>query len=249
MPDLTYPPNTPFEARLTGFSTGLVGTIGVSIRDNVGNVPFPRTIANITEDPAGSGSYVTVLVAPITPGQYSIVWDDGTGEPSGFAFEDLLVTGAYQPSPILPGEILASIDDINANLDKNVVVAATPENTNLLQISVARIIRGYLARAIDTATLVGWDSPPNTPDIIREAAAKLIAAQLYFNETSRTSITVEDTHYAQKLYDRAMEILNGILGGTIVIENVTVGSISELSDLDFFPTDDTDRAFTLGMQF
>lgn len=244
MPD--YPPNTQYEARVVGFPSGLVGTVGISIRDNTGGISLPRTTVGMLEDPAGSGSYVKTIVTPLNPGQYSIMWDTGAIDPSDVAFEELIVTGAFTPSPPLPGEILASIDDINGNLDGN-VVTATPANTGLVQINVARQVRGYLSRIIDTATLVSWNSPATTPELIRLAAGKLIASQLYFNETSRTSLIIDRDHYAQKLYDEGMAILNSVITGEEVIEGVVVESIEAVDNLDFFPVDSTDRAFTLGM--
>jgi hypothetical protein len=151
-------------------------------------------------------------------------------------------------------EILATTDDINANLPSEdregsgAVVIATDDNTALLQVSVARVIRGYLSSIADSATLMSWDSPEDTPDIVREAAALMIAADHYFNRTARTTANVEARHYAQILYDRAMEILNKIVDGSIIIiSEVPVETIG-LSILDFHPVDDTDRAFSMGME-
>lgn len=143
-------------------------------------------------------------------------------------------------------EIMASLDDINANLDGS-IVSADSNNTALIQVSVARVVRGYLSRVVSAATMAAWTTPENTPDIVREAAAKLIAAQLYFNEMSKTSTVIEPTHYAQKLYDEAMALLNQIIEGDIIIPDIVVTPIESLTDLDYFPVDDTDRAFSMGM--
>lgn len=146
-------------------------------------------------------------------------------------------------------EILASIDDINANLPSDAdvpVVVANIDNTALLQISIARVVRGYLSRALDTATLVSWTNPSNTPDIIREVAAKLIASQLYFNKIAGQSSDIPERSVPQRLYDEAIQMLNDIIAGTIVIPDIPIPS-TEMNELDFFPVDDTDRAFTLGM--
>lgn len=158
----------------------------------------------------------------------------------------------------MSNQILASLDDINANLPGRetggstsgypVVVEATDDNTLLLQVSIARVVRGYLSGAIAGTTLTGWNSPSNTPDIVREAAAKMIAAQLYFNQVSRTNLTIEDRNFAQILYNQAMDILNKIISGEINIgQSATVETSEHLSSLDFFPVDDTDRAFTMSM--
>lgn len=145
----------------------------------------------------------------------------------------------------------ASVDDIKAYLpapDQNVV---TPDNVNiqLIELSVERIIRGYLSGVLTTATMAGWTTPENTPEIIREVAALLIASQLYINQVAASTTNVELRHYGQLLYDRAVLYLQGIVAGTIVIEDVPVVAPSLMSDADFWPVDDTDRAFTMGQQF
>jgi hypothetical protein len=149
-------------------------------------------------------------------------------------------------------EILASLDDINANLpdglDVNAVCVATDENTSIIQISVARVIRAYLTPVVSQEILYSWTVPTNTPDIIREIAAKLIGAQLYFNSAARTSLTVDQDNFAQKLYDQAMAMLQLILTGDIILDpDVPVTPFDVVTSDDFFPVDDTDRAFTMGM--
>jgi hypothetical protein len=154
----------------------------------------------------------------------------------------------------MAGQILASIDDINGNLD-DVVIQANDENTDLIQISVARVIRGYLSRIFPTTILVGWDTPDHTPEIIREIAGMLIAAQHYYVQISAQSNDILDTHYAQRLYDRAMLLLQGVLSGEIDVIDPSTGDelpgddAVSMGTLDFFPVDATDRAFTMGQQF
>lgn len=152
----------------------------------------------------------------------------------------------------LPVEIMASLDDVNAHLDGE-VIEATADSTDLIQVSVARVIRGYLTGVIDQTDLMSWQTPETTPDIIREIASRLIAAQLYFNESSRTSLIVDPDSFAQKKYDEAMAMLQAIVGGTMVIVPPTNGGgvtppSDILTDEDFFPVDATDRAFTVGME-
>lgn len=156
-------------------------------------------------------------------------------------------------------EILASVEDINNHLPSKdsggttsgypVVVEATDENTTLLQVSVARMVRGYLSSAVDSTTLMGWDEPndPPTPSIITEVASMLIAAQLYFNHAARTSLTIDERNFAQLLYDRAIGILDKILAGEILLGAEVAIETEAMSGLDFHPVDDTDRAFTMGM--
>jgi hypothetical protein len=151
-------------------------------------------------------------------------------------------------------EILATVDDINANLPSEdfdgsgVVVMATEDNTTLLQLSVARVVRGYLSGVIDNATLVGWVDPDSTPEIVTEAAAKMIAAQLYMQRVTRTTALIDARHYAQVLYDQAMAILNGIKDGSIIIGEEVVVVGDSLAITDFHPIDDTDRAFGMGLE-
>lgn len=152
-------------------------------------------------------------------------------------------------------EILASLDDINANLPSqtdpgglsNAVIEADAVNTGLLQVSIARVVRGYLSQIASSAVLMSWDSPDNTPDIIREVAGKLIAAGVYFNSASRTSLAMEERSFAQLKYDEAMAILNKIISGEISLGLESTVSNTSLNELDYFPVDDTDRAFTVGM--
>lgn len=143
-------------------------------------------------------------------------------------------------------EILASLDDINAHLDE-VVIEATANNTNLVQISVARVVRGYLARVFDAATLMGWNSPENTPPIVREVAAMLIASRVYFAKAQAQNYEISDQNFGQRKYDEAMGMLREIISGDLPIEGEVPGSAGELTLDDFFPIDDTDRAFTLDM--
>jgi hypothetical protein len=147
----------------------------------------------------------------------------------------------------------ASIDDINAYLPdgSNITgpaVTADDVNTEKIGLSVERVIRGYLSRVISVATMASWDTPANTPEIIRECAAMLIAAQLYFDQVAASSLDLDLRHISQLLYDRAMAILNGILAGEIIIEDIPVETVAAMNLENFFPIDDTDRAFTLSQQ-
>lgn len=140
-------------------------------------------------------------------------------------------------------QILASLDDINANLPAELGLA-TDDNTALLQVSVARVVRGYLSRVVENAVLQSWDSPEDTPEIVREAAGKMIAAMFYFNNTAATTTELSDSSFAQRRYNEAIALLDSIIAGEIPITGV-VTDTEAMSDLDYFPIDDTDRAFTL----
>jgi hypothetical protein len=83
---------TGFEATVQGFNSGLVGTLGVRVIDNVGGTTTPRQTTGISELIAGSGLYGVTLIAPQVPGEYSVVWDDGQPGPNHTASESLTVT-------------------------------------------------------------------------------------------------------------------------------------------------------------
>lgn len=83
-----------FEATAEGFSSGLVGTLGVRIVDNLGAETLARTTAGIIELVPGSGVYAVTLSAPATAGEYSVVWDDTQPGPGHTAAESLsVITG------------------------------------------------------------------------------------------------------------------------------------------------------------
>lgn len=199
-----------------------------------------ETVTDIGVYPDYIKQYVTDL-AEAEADYFMVQWRDDKG---ALSETSIPVQGGTNPS-----EIMASLDDVNANLDGSVVKAATSD-IDLIQISVARIIRGYLSRVITLTTLHSWSTPAATPEIIREVAGKLIAAQLYITRSSRSELEMTDQHYAQRLYDAAMEILNQIIAGDIKIDDITlVDDTASLTTLDFWPVDSTDRAFTLGQQF
>lgn len=145
-------------------------------------------------------------------------------------------------------EIMCTLDDINGHLDGE-VIEATADNSNLAQVNVSRVIRGYLSGLFDSTILMGWSTPETTPDTIREIASMLVAAQVYFNLAARQSFDINNDNYAQRLYDEAMKMLQGIIDGTIlIVEEGEVAVGPGLSEGDYFPIDSTDRAFEMGME-
>lgn len=198
-------------------------------------VKIDRTTA-IGEAPNYINRYTTELA---TTGEdwFAITWED----------DSAVETPKSTPVKGGSSEIMASLADINANLDGE-IIQATPDNSAIVQISVARIIRGYLSRVFSNAILLSWNKPTNTPEIVREIAGKLIASQVYFNKAATQSLEVTDDNFAQRKYNEAMTLLRQILSGEIVIPDETYDLESGLSNLDFFPVDDTDRSFTKGLQ-
>ena len=191
---------------------------------------------------------------PAGQGWYQIFFIDanGTLEPT---------EPVFNAGPI---EILASLDDINSYLDGK-VIEADAQNTQYVQVSVNRVIKGFLARNFDPVTLCSWASPEVTPDVIREIAAMLIASQVYFDAAARSSLDLAPTNFSQILYERAMALLNEVLVGEVPlyvpgcgdpnavppVPPVQIVPINpeEMETVDYFPIDATDRAFTMSQKF
>lgn len=197
-----------------------------------------QTLTPVDHDPENPiERNFTTKLATLTNGWYKIVFVDAAA--------------LQQPTePIYNGtstQILASLDDINAEVD-GVVIEADPNNTSLIQVSVARVIRAFLAPIVDRTVLYSWVSPSTTPEIIRTIAGKLIAAQLYMSKIAAQSSDIPNTHIAQRLYNEAMALLNMVISGEIIIDNVVVVTEGSLTLADFFPVDAKDRAFSMGME-
>lgn len=234
MADVTLrfiPPDEPDMAALRVYEGVSSGGSFSQIERTTAIGGYPQYITKYTTTMASDNSH-----------WFTIAWEDESG------------TVGAQSTPVQggtsPNEIMASVGDINANLPADYdspVVIADGVNTALLQISVARVIRGYLSRVIDNGTLLSWTTPAETPEIIREVAGKLIASQLYINEIAKKTSTIPSGSVAQNLYDQAIAILQQIIIGDILIDGVTADATGDMTTADFFPIDDTDRAFTLGM--
>lgn len=220
----------------------------------------PWTKIRILEGEAKDGPWTTIdefdIVPldpdPSSPSPKSFTTDQATLQSGWYlvqffdeANNQLDTEPVFNPQTI---EILASTGDVNANLDGK-VIEATSQNSNLIQVSVARVVKAYLSKVVDAETMATWVSPDTTPEIIREVAGKMIAAQVYFNHIIKTSALIDDVHYTQRLYTQAMDILNKIIAGEIDIgQGTPVVPVGSMTMLDFYPVDDTDRAFTLGME-
>lgn len=92
---MTQEPGAVFEATFNSGVAGLVGTVEVAINDNDGNTVVASSALGITEiviDGSPTGIYSAVLTAPLTEGQYSIVWsEDGLYDAETSSSEDLVV--------------------------------------------------------------------------------------------------------------------------------------------------------------
>jgi len=165
-------PGSTFEAIASNGSTGLAGTLTITVRDNQGAAAIAASSTGITEDIANSGIYRRNVVAPSTAGQYTIVWNDGSG---GFAVESLVVTNntnvqvvssssaAYGQAPItvdrdavrlLVGDISTSAaSQYLANGDYDYFLAITPNNyvaASMAANSLAALFSNAAASGIGT---------------------------------------------------------------------------------------------------
>lgn len=108
-----------------------------------------------------------------------------------------------------------------------------------------RIIRGYLAGVVPSATLASWTTPAATPSIIRAIAGRLCAALIYRTRYSEQSL--DDPQFAQNKYNEALTMLQGVISGDITITGVPT---TQFDSTYFLPNDDSDDPkFTMSSQF
>jgi len=146
-------------------------------------------------------------------------------------------------------ELFATVDDINAHLPEN-KAAISDADDDLLQVEAWRLIRAKLSTTFATTTLNTWADPDSTPDIIRTVAGMVIAAKWYAELYAEDSDA--DATFANNLYLQAMDLLNQIATGLIVITDDTgepLVDTSSLSSDDFYPNDTVPPVFTMGKEF
>lgn len=149
----------------------------------------------------------------------------------------------------MANELFATVDDINAHLPEN-KAAISDADDDLLQVEAWRLIRAKLSTTFATTTLNDWADPDSTPDIIRTVAGMVIAAKWYAELYAEDSDT--DATFANNLYLQAMDLLNQIAAGLIVITDDTgepLVDTSSLSSDDFYPNDTVPPVFTMGKEF
>jgi len=145
---------------------------------------------------------------------------------------------------------MAYVDDadvqIHLPVDK-LKVEEIPDDKDDAFEDAERIIRGYLAGVVSTATLDLWATPDDTPDIIRAIAGRFAAAKIYRVRYSEDSL--DDPQYAQGLYNDAMAMINAIIAGNLIIDGVT--DTTQFDNTYFTPNDastDTPK-FTMAGRF
>lgn len=148
-------------------------------------------------------------------------------------------------------ELLASLQDINTWLPDDKAKAGDADDDDL-QIDTARVIKGNLAGVFQPVTLSSWNSPANTPELIRSIAGRMIAARWYAKLYSEDDTALSD--YAQSLYLEAVGMLSDIRDGSLVVldENGNPIGTNELAlSSDWFWPNDTAPGpfFTMELEF
>lgn len=141
-------------------------------------------------------------------------------------------------------ELLASNEDVNGFLPDD-KLEATDANSSSFQVDAVQLIRGQLASSFTPTILVSWNSPANTPKLIRQIAARLIAAQIYKRTYSEERSQLPE--YAQDLYDQAIEMLTEIRSGNLLVLDDNGNPIGDdalsLGAGDVWPNNDTEGPF------
>ncbi len=127
-------------------------------------------------------------------------------------------------------------------------VEAIPDDKFKAYEDAERIVKGYLAGVFAAATLSTWTTPATTPAEIRAVAGRLAAALIYRTRYSENSL--DDPQFAQNKYLEAMNMLNDIIGGTIVLTGV-IDITTGFTNAMFTPNaDSTDQPkFTMAGRF
>jgi len=124
--------------------------------------------------------------------------------------------------------------DVQVHLPADTLkVEGIPDDRARVYEDAARIVRGYLAGVVDSATLALWVEPDTTPDIIRAITGRFAAAEIYRLRFGQGSMT--DPQYAKVKYDEAMAMLMQIIQGHIDVPGVEEGTAFD--NTWFEPTD------------
>ena len=144
--------------------------------------------------------------------------------------------------------VFASKTDIQSWLQPD-KIQVDDANSQKANIDATRIVKGQLAGMFQPVVIASWDSPDNTPELIRSVTGRLTAAFMHANVYSEES-DAEISAYSQWLYDGAMAVLAQILAGTMTVTDSNDNPVDTTGAglLSFFPNDDS-PLFTIGKQF
>lgn len=137
----------------------------------------------------------------------------------------------------------ASIEDVNLHLPDDKIEVDTARYAPL-QLDAERIVRGYMAGIFSPTILASWDTPANTPGLIRAITARFVAAFYYRERYSEDSL--EDPQYAQNKYNEAMYFIDQIILGKMVIAEVDddAGTGDHFTGSgDFWPNNSTEGPY------
>lgn len=133
---------------------------------------------------------------------------------------------------------LASLEDVQTHLPSDKLTLTGSEGEYLLaQIDTERVIKGALSAQFQLSTLAAWADPSATPAYVRAIAGRLTASFYYrlrYAEDVADSGTDGEASYAQFKYDEAMMMLQGVIDGTVVLEEIQETEPT-VSDLRFYP--------------
>lgn len=143
--------NANIEAVLQAVTTGLVGTLRISIVDTPNSAVYlAPTTSGIYENPAGGAIYAWSGVAPNQAGQYTVVWDNGTNN-GVLGVEDLVVTQSTFTGGSATGIDLCTVADVKNELE--ISADTTRDDTIQTVISgVSRAIHQMIEREFKTET-------------------------------------------------------------------------------------------------
>jgi hypothetical protein len=130
---------------------------------------------------------------------------------------------------------LVDENDINVHLPEDKLVADAEPLLDEIYEDIERIIRGNLAGQIDSSEMATWLTPDTTPKLIRAIGGRLGAAFIYRRRYSEDSL--DDPEYAQFKYNEAMMMIQGIIDGTLVLEEVPLEVGLALTTDMFYPND------------
>lgn len=119
-------------------------------------------------------------------------------------------------------------------------VEEIPDDLANAKADAERIVRGYLAGIVDMSL---WTTPAATPDIIRAIAGRFAAALIYRLRFGQDA--TRDPEYAQNKYNEAMDMIRGIVEGSITIPGIDPGTTFDNS---YFQPNSTfdDPIFAMG---
>lgn len=142
---------------------------------------------------------------------------------------------------------LVTTDDVQAWLTKNrieiEIVDDLPEEVNISAEILASISTRY--------TVTTWVSPSTTPLLVKSIISARVAALRY---AKHYADQLEENSYSDWLNMWAMDILKGIISGTIPLTDVPVSELlvaQTAASISFLPDDTTTPSarFTMDMSF